>query len=80
MLREEEREEMTWKLRVLRDHLKRMIGDNSSKDLTLKPLEALGMCELIHESIHRLDPSGCGLAGCEGVDQEVLTRFIDWMT
>lgn len=80
MLSEDTREDITWKLRCMRDHLKKVIGHNVNKEIALQPIEALGMCEMLHETIHRLDPSGCGLDGCEGVDDEVLTRFIDWIT
>ncbi len=65
--------EALWNLDLLRVSLKRR---NVS---TENQLQWLGMCEILHDTIHKLD-GDCGDPHCTGPDEEVLSHFVDHCT
>lgn len=67
------KDDALWNLEVLRSSLKRR---NIS---TENQMQWLGMCELLHDTIHKLK-GDCGDPVCDGADEEVLSRFIDHCT
>ncbi len=66
-------EDAAWNLQVLRDALKRKSVSTENQ------LQWLGMCELLHDTLHKLGED-CGDPNCEGADGEIYTRFIDHCT
>lgn len=62
-----------WNLQVLRDALKRDMVQ------TEKPMHRLGLLELVHDTLHKLDVD-CGDPTCDGPDIDVLSRFVDHCT
>lgn len=62
-----------WNLDVLRSSLKRR---NIS---TENQMQWLGMCELLHDTIHKLN-GNCGDPNCTGLDDDVSSRFVDHCT
>jgi len=67
------KDDAIWNLAVLRDALKR------KSVTTEEPVQWLGMCELLHDTLHKLD-ADCGDPNCEGADEEMYTRFVDHCT
>jgi len=67
------KEKALWNIELFRDALKRQIVTTESK------VQWLGMCELMHDTIHELG-GNCGDSSCDGADIDILSRFVDRCT